>query len=365
MKVKVGDRVRFLNATGGGIVRTVLRSSGVVYVEDESGFELPVMANEVVVVEEGATIVPKPQPHSAPQPPKGGAVERKPPLGVAVERKPPLGGLGASGEELNASLCYLVEEGGQLGQGHYEVYLVNESNYDLFVVYTSGKSAAQELRFAGVVPFDSSLLLETFAPDELPDRYRTTIQLLAYKEEGGPYRPKPAMSIELKVVGARFFKQNAFVENPFFDDPAIVMELVRSDQPMTANKIDALKLAAQMMGEKIMQDQQPAKPTRPQPKRSKEEPIVVDLHIEELVDTTRGMESRHMLELQLKKVDEVMKSLRKPQHVGTKVIFIHGKGEGVLRNAVTNHIQRFYPRATMQDASFQEYGFGATQVTIR
>lgn len=364
MDVKVGDRVRFLNATGGGVVKKVLRSSGVVYVEDESGFEIPVLANEIVVVEEGATIVPKPQPKKSLEQTLA-AKQSKPKVETPSYQPTLKRGSDPEGELLNVSLCYLPEEGGKIGQDHYEVYLVNESNYDLFVVYTSGKSAAQELRFAGIVPFDSSELLESFAPDDLPDRARTTIQLMAYKEEGIPYRPKRAMTIELKVEGARFFKENAFVENPFFDDPAIIFELVRDDQPMITNKIDAEKLAAQIIERKVRQDKKPEKRPRQQPKRTKDEPLVIDLHISELVDTTAGMEPQHMLEIQLKKVEEVMKSLRKPQHVGTKVVFIHGKGEGVLRNAVANYIQRHYPRAAMQDASFQEYGFGATQVTIR
>ena len=50
--------------------------------------------------------------------------------------------------------------------------------------------------------------------------------------------------------------------------------------------------------------------------------------------------------------------------VGQKIVFIHGKGEGVLRRAILDELRRKYPRCTVQDASFQEYGFGATQVTI-
>ena len=50
---------------------------------------------------------------------------------------------------------------------------------------------------------------------------------------------------------------------------------------------------------------------------------------------------------------------------GKKIIFIHGKGEGVLRNAIVNELHYRYKRYSYQDASFQEYGYGATQVTIK
>ena len=50
---------------------------------------------------------------------------------------------------------------------------------------------------------------------------------------------------------------------------------------------------------------------------------------------------------------------------GKKIVFIHGKGEGVLRNAIMQEIRRKYPKCLSQDASFQKYGFGATMVIIK
>ena len=48
-----------------------------------------------------------------------------------------------------------------------------------------------------------------------------------------------------------------------------------------------------------------------------------------------------------------------------KIVFIHGKGEGVLRMALLDELKRKYPRCEAQDASFREYGFGATLITVR
>ena len=47
------------------------------------------------------------------------------------------------------------------------------------------------------------------------------------------------------------------------------------------------------------------------------------------------------------------------------MVFIHGKGDGVLRKAVIDELKRKYSNCRYQDASFQEYGFGATMVTIK
>ena len=50
--IKKGDKVRFLNSVGGGIVRG-FRDKHTAWVEDESGFEFPVSVSECVVVDEG------------------------------------------------------------------------------------------------------------------------------------------------------------------------------------------------------------------------------------------------------------------------------------------------------------------------
>ena len=66
---------------------------------------------------------------------------------------------------------------------------------------------------------------------------------------------------------------------------------------------------------------------------------------------------------QLDEFNRVMKHYSKAK--GQKIVFIHGKGEGVLRQALLKELKLKYKQCDVQDASFREYGFGATQVTIR
>ena len=49
--MKIGDKVRFLNDVGGGTVKS-FRQGGIVLVEDEDGFDIPMPQHEVVVIEE-------------------------------------------------------------------------------------------------------------------------------------------------------------------------------------------------------------------------------------------------------------------------------------------------------------------------
>ena len=109
--------------------------------------------------------------------------------------------------------------------------------------------------------------------------------------------------------------------------------------------------------------EQPQKKAQPHSNPNAAGPIIeVDLHMSSLTDSLAGMQPADMLEMQLATVRRTMKENAK--RLGQKIVFIHGKGEGVLRNAVLKLLKREFPSAELQDASFREYGFGATQATI-
>ena len=92
------------------------------------------------------------------------------------------------------------------------------------------------------------------------------------------------------------------------------------------------------------------------------DPMVVDLHISELLDNWNGMSNSEILNYQIDKFREVMDE--NINMGGKKIVFIHGKGEGVLRQALLKELNYRYKNCGVQDASFREYGYGATQVTI-
>ena len=89
---------------------------------------------------------------------------------------------------------------------------------------------------------------------------------------------------------------------------------------------------------------------------------MVDLHVSSLLETTAGMSSADIHAYQLEYFHRTMREHLKEK--GRKIIFIHGKGDGVLRSSLERELRHKYPTCRYQDASFREYGFGATQVTI-
>ncbi len=87
----------------------------------------------------------------------------------------------------------------------------------------------------------------------------------------------------------------------------------------------------------------------------------VDLHIEELVDSKRGLTNTDIVQIQLahfeRKLEEAIKKKR------PKIVFIHGVGQGVLKNEIRSILNR-YSNLEYYDASYQRYGYGATEVKL-
>ena len=87
----------------------------------------------------------------------------------------------------------------------------------------------------------------------------------------------------------------------------------------------------------------------------------VDLHIHQLTQSTRGMNSFDMLNLQIDTAKRQLEfAMRKRVQ---KVVFIHGVGEGVLKEELKYLFNR-YDNVTFYDAEYKKYGLGATEVYI-
>lgn len=87
-----------------------------------------------------------------------------------------------------------------------------------------------------------------------------------------------------------------------------------------------------------------------------------DLHIEKLVPNKRGMSNYEILTLQsetAKRHVEFAIRNRIP-----KIVFIHGVGEGILKSELDFLLGR-YDNIAFQDANYQKYGLGATEVFIK
>lgn len=350
--MKIGDKVRFLSEVGGGIVKG-FQGKDTVLVEDEDGFEIPMQVRECVVIDTddyNMARKPAPAPKQVAEPVKPAKPEMPP-----VQRQPEMRG----GDVLNVFLAYVPQDVKAISSTPFEAYLVNDSNYYLYYTYLSAEGKAWKTRSHGLVEPNTKLLLEEFAKDALNEMERVAVQSVAFKD-GRTAAMKPAVSVELRIDTVKFYKLHTFRESEFFEEPALLYDIVKDDVPVRQVYVSAGELQEALLVKKDVDKPR----SQPIVKRGGGKDILeVDLHIGQLLDDTRGMSNSEILNYQLDKFREVMEKYKGKRE--QKIVFIHGKGDGVLRKAVLDELKRKYPTCRYQDASFQEYGFGATMVTIK
>lgn len=351
--VKVGDKVRYLNAVGGGIVRGV--DKDMAYVEEPDGFETPVLARECVVIEPA---VPR---NARPEPVTTFVASKYEPAPVETKVKDEEEEVEetAEGERLNIVLAFIPHEPKHLTTTAYDTCLVNDSNYYLYFSYMSRDEEGWCTRYAGVIEPNMQMQLEEFAQSEVNTLQRIGFQYVAFKK-GKHFMAKNPGSIDMRFDTTRLYKLHSFRESLYFDEPALTVDLVKDDVPVRPLVVNPDEIARAMSEKKAAIAAN--KPHVSKPKQQRADIIEVDLHIGELMDTTAGMSNGDMLEVQLDTFRRVLSENR--HNKGQRIVFIHGKGEGVLRKAIIDELRSKYKEYTYQDASFREYGFGATMVTI-
>lgn len=95
-------------------------------------------------------------------------------------------------------------------------------------------------------------------------------------------------------------------------------------------------------------------------KQRNEVVMEVDLHVEKLVKSIKGLDNFDILTLQVNTAKAKLEYCIRNRI--SKVVFIHGVGEGVLKTEL-NYLFNNYP-VTYSDASYNRYGLGATEVYI-
>lgn len=357
--IKIGDVVRFLNDVGGGTVVRIDEAKKLLYVEDADGFEIPVLERECVMVGEvnkDTNILKKdfsskalqvelnkndPNPTAQPAAP----VAKEP----IVET--------SDGDTLQALLAFFPVDIKQLQTTAYDCYLINDSNYFLFYNIIVGENNQWHSVAQGNIEPNMQEELCTLNKDDLNAWENVRVQLIAYKQ-GKVYEPQNVLDLKLKLNVVRFYKLHSFVENDYFDDLALMVDLVAAKEKQQLADVSPEDIKKAMFAKEDVH-----KRKRIERKLKTPNVLEVDLHINELVDTTVGMSNADMLLLQIDKFHEVLAEQAKNK--GQKIVFIHGKGEGVLRTEIEKQLKSRYKSYYFQDASFREYGFGATMVTIK
>lgn len=361
--VRIGDKVRFVSEVGGGRVAG-FGKGGVVMVEDEDGFQIPTAPSDLIVVDDSASAAQR-KASAVPAPAKQPA-----PVRHASDAPAPKSSMGcgaadtvASTNQLTAALAYvpMTKTG---GVNSWETYFVNDCNYHIHFSYLVETAPGRwQLRYAAEVEPNTQVYIEDAAASFLGDIKRVAVQLTAYKTDM-PFALKPAITAVHRVDVIKMCQRRGEADNPYFEQKAYIFPVVTADKTEEGEATAADSLARDLK-DKLRQDRTAgaASPARKDKRGTTAADIpVLDLHAAELLDTFAGMTPAAILDYQLTQARRFLD--RHSKERGRKVVLIHGKGEGVLREAVIRMVRKDFPTAKYHDASFREYGFGATEVVM-
>ena len=320
--MKKGDKVKFVSEVGGGIVAG-FQGNNIGLVEDEDGFQIPTPINDVVVVNDdedyntSKIVAGKIQKKGIEIPdddfdydPADRPVTFKAP---AEERR--------GGDKLNAYLAFVPMDVKAISSSRFETYIVNDCNYYMHYAYMTAEGNSWNLRSTGEVDPNTKLFIEEFGREDLAEMEHICIQIIAYKRKK-TFLKKPVIDSEFRIDPVKFYKLHTFEENDFFEQPAFIHTIIENDQPPRPLVLDAKALKKEMM-QKVKADLRPVSHD-PKPKDDKDAPVVVDLHINALLDSTAGMTNSDILNYQLEKVRNTIFKYKTQK--GKKIVFIHGKG---------------------------------------
>lgn len=233
------------------------------------------------------------------------------------------------------------------------LYLVNDCNFTLIYHFATIAEDKYLTVDAGILEPNTKIELDTIHPGGLGEIPGYCFQLLYFRKSAEQLE-EPVQK-EIRISPVKFFRQSSFTRNRYFDQPAMLIRL--ADHPL---KAELEKLTDRdfdlITGEK--DPRKSATAALPKPELAE-----VDLHIDQLLDDKRGLSNADMLKHQL---DTFRAEMGKAIETGLRrIVFIHGVGDGVLKKELRKELSRRYPKYPFQDASFREYGFGATLVILK
>ena len=345
MKFKVGDQVKFLNDSGGGIISEIV-DQNLVKVRIEDGFDIPVLATELISDgslnmddQEIIRSAGKPVPTK-----KAGKLIHEDIESVLPENLP-------ENAVKDVSLGFIPADKDNTGMSDIEVYLINDDDFAVSYHIGFRENVSWHFLKTGFLEPNTKLNLATFSQSQISKIKAMHIQLLFIVR--GRYKLQSPVEKFIGLDGIRFYKENTYKENSYFHEKALLIKI--SDK--TDNPVDHLSEAEIA---KAVKEKESVEKKKPVILSGINESIEVDLHIQEIVDDYGSLSPGEILELQMNKFytgieNGLMNNL-------SKMVFIHGVGNGKLKYEMIKALNEKYPDLTFQDASFKEYGYGATLV---
>ncbi|MBR9997705.1 MAG: Smr/MutS family protein [Cyclobacteriaceae bacterium] len=319
--MEIGDRVRLLHGKEEGIIRRFIDQK-MVEVEIEEGFLIPVLKSELVTIDRGES-------ESFKQEERSSARQEPQKMEFLPEEQKDI---------------YLALE---IRNANIELWLINHTDHTvLFTAHAKTKDQTRGLSYGTLRKFTYSKIDSWNLRDQ--DQWPLlAMAILPFIEKGK--EPGKIISKNLTIKNSLLIRKK--VKAPLLNVDATLIRLTEDHNPVDPERI---KMA-------FFDEKEPAKDRKDSSPAGRE--IMVDLHIESLDMDFSGLGSEEILKIQ---VDHFEKELEKALVNNlSAVTFIHGIGNGILRNKIHKFLSQYPHIKYFEDARKEKFGFGATKVILK
>lgn len=341
MKFQPGDKVKFLNEKGGGIVTRII-DSATVEVAIEEGFDVPVKITDIIKV--------------APQDASGKLfdveykIER---TGMDHQQQQPQktlkrpGSFSAGDRPAGIFLAIKPHDQKMLISGYVDILLINHTDHDtLYNIFKKVHGGFEGADYGSIGPHESALL-DTCDRKSMEAWTEGQLQMMFHVTQGEEII-KP-LDIHYKIKTGKLVSEDQYVRTSFTDGRIFALQLHLLPVPGSEEAKKPVQVKPQT--DKALIEKH----------RIEEGFAEVDLHIEALVENLKGLNPDQMINIQL---DYLKRTLESAIAAGyQRVIFIHGVGAGILKIEIRKILDS-YEFIEYFDASIARYGIGATEVII-
>ncbi|MBP6978100.1 MAG: DUF2027 domain-containing protein [Bacteroidales bacterium] len=352
MKFNVGDRVRFLNERGGGVVTQIL-SSSMVNVAIEDGFEIPTRISELIPMDDISEYYSNKKPVEFNAKP---AVQPEPEFDHKIT---PLIRFASKNQYPNGIyLAFVPQDQKWLMTGPMDIQIINFTGYDVLIsFFLKGATGYTGIDY-DVIPADSQLQLETIEREEIEKWCQGVIQLLFHRDQDS--RILMPVSSAFRIKPMKFYKDVQYQSSNLLQEKALIYRIHEMKGSLDIHSPEAQEKYGEPQPEPAQ-----AEPVKPQilidRHRIGSRVAEVDLHISSLVDDYSDLKNHEILAIQTRYFSSCLDSALENHYY--RVFFIHGIGNGTLKNAIQEMLKEF-GGLDFHDAPFEHYGAGAIEVTI-
>jgi hypothetical protein len=329
--MNIGDKVRLFRSREEGIITKFL-DDNTVEIAIEGDFRIPVLRKEIVVVSRQEDMV----------------------FGNVKDEAAKSGAKGSSYKAAQPKEEIIAT------QGFYMAFVpVNDrvlniniiNNTDLDIPFTFGQEEHQVYKglFTGVLKKRSSILSEEVQISTFEKWPVYVFQLLFHKQ--GVHTLKQPMVRKIRFKANTFFKSKRSA--PVINKDAYLFQV---------DNEHAVDLKPEEIVEKIFTGKEvnragaPATTVAPPLEE-------IDLHIEALVPDHVRMSNAEILNLQLETFEKALDAAIASGM--SEITFIHGVGNGTLRNEIHKRLGKNAYIGFYQDARKEKFGYGATLVKLK